>query len=169
MSSPYLRPCPICGSEVHISASSDGYGVECASDGCFALAMDRFLTPEFAAQYWNTRSERYMELPVDADGVPIRVGDEINSLGCGVLVNSIIWDGANWYASDAVVSSDWFPVKHSEHVKPRTLEDVLREYALEMNLTYETGEIGGEERAEALDDLTAKYADEIRELMEASE
>ena len=151
-----LKPCPICGSEVHISASSDGYGVECASDGCFALAMDRFLTPELAARYWNTRDERYMELPVDADGVPIRVGDEINSLGCGVLVNSIIWDGTNWYVSETVSSSDWFPVKHSEHVKPRTLEDVLRDME---------GMRGNNATYEDVVRRCAELAAELRELM----
>lgn len=175
MSSPYLRPCPICGSEVHISASSDGYGVECASDGCFALAMDRFLTPEFAAQYWNTRSERYMELPVDADGVPIRTGDiiEFGKKGERLEVTHIGWTKHGeptiaYRRPNGTLDCSCIGTK-CRHVKPRTLEDVLREYALEMNLTYETGEIGGEERAEALDDLTAKYADEIRELMEASE
>lgn len=114
-------------------------------------------------------SERYMGLPVDADGVPIRVGDEINCLGRNVLVNSIIWDGVNWYASETVASSDWFPAKHSDHVKPRTLEDVLVEYRLEADRLFCDPSIGGEDRADALESLDARYAAEIRELMGVDE
>lgn len=95
-------------------------------------------------------AERYMALPLDADGVPIRVGDEINSLGCGVLVNSIIWDGKNWYASETVLSGDWLPVKYSDHAKPRTLEDVLQCAGVSVA---------------AIEDVAA----EIRELMEVCE
>ena len=104
-------------------------------------------------------AERYMELPLDADGVPIRVGDEINSLGCGVLVNSIIWDGKNWYASETVSSSDWFPVKYSDHAKPRTLEDVLREM-----LDRNSDGIGLREFNRDFNALVEHYAAEIREL-----
>lgn len=115
-------------------------------------------------------AEHYMELPVDADGVPIHVGDKMQYHGgepftvCAVAPGVIhVWAAVK--LGERCTTYHYAP-EQCTHYKPRTLEDVLREYALEMNLTYETGEIGGEERAEALDDLTAKYAAEIREQIE---
>lgn len=113
---------------------------------------------------------KYMLLPVDADGVPIRVGDvvqfvnDVGGTGAKVEVCAV----SNYYAYYGE-GKHFYRAKNCRHVNPRTVEDVLWEYALEMNLTYETGEIGGEERAEALDDLTAKYAAELRGMMEVGD
>ena len=98
-------------------------------------------------------AERYMELPVDADGVPIRVGDAIEySNGERDVVRFITANGSvptfnerGWVASKC------------RHVKPRTVEDVLRELA----------DVARLDRAHDLDDGDIEgFAAEIRELME---
>ncbi len=105
---------------------------------------------------------RYMELPVDADGVPIRVGDVMCSAGIRekghkVVVSAIFEDGFVEYGSDngligPLCQEDWV------HVNPRTIEDVLRD------LVDGIGSVD-------FDALTAigEAADEIRELMEVDE
>lgn len=87
--------------------------------------------------------ERYMELPVDADGVPVCVGDELdytdpfgNVFRC--TVQPLLAHDSKCY----------------RHVKPRTLEDVLFDF--------------GEEFEGEMDEIApviAKYAEEIRELL----
>lgn len=81
-------------------------------------------------------AERFVELPVDADGVPIRVGDELEchangydgtftvfAIGNNVAVGNhdIEWVRRN--------PSKWFHVaQYCVHVEQRTLEDVMAEY-----------------------------------------
>lgn len=109
-------------------------------------------------------ADRYMLLPVDADGVPIHCGERMR------LDNG--HEGDVWLIGvfDIMMSDhtcfDW---AKSRHVKPRTLEDVLAEYRLEADRLFCDPSIGGEDRADALESLDAKYAAEIRKLMGASE
>lgn len=78
-------------------------------------------------------SERYMELPVDADGVPIRVGDVmefsafeiekpvtrmVDGIGQGVF---FAWCGERGYQQHEA--------KRYRHYHAPTVEDVLREFA----------------------------------------
>lgn len=98
-------------------------------------------------------AERYMELPVDADGVPIRLGDIMERVGGGpsqqacCICSGGFNDAPIWCARDF------------RHVKPRTLEDVLEEY-------YDKrGWDEADNCALNADELTAKYATEIRELL----
>ena len=81
-------------------------------------------------------AERYIELPVDADGVPVRVGDELEchangydgaftvfAIGNDVVVGNhdIEWLGRN--------PSKWFHVaSFCTHAKPRTIEDALNDF-----------------------------------------
>ena len=106
-------------------------------------------------------AERYMELPVDADGVPIRVGDKLEYRGLTFDAFSVAEDvvfrecdfKSGRYTVDVYDHSD------VRHVKPRTLEDVLEEY-------YDKrGRDEADNCALNADELTAKYAAEIRELM----
>lgn len=102
--------------------------------------------------------ERYMELPVDADGVPIKVGDEVriyptkpaDALNTGGLVTSITSTGIYLDRGCIPYQADIF-----RHVKLRTVEDVLAEFASRQH------GITTEENAE----LIARYADELREIM----
>lgn len=96
-------------------------------------------------------AERYIELPCDADGVPIHVGDTIEypngrrDVVRFITVNDNMptFNERGWVASKC------------RHVEPRTIEDVLRDLV---------DGIGSVE----FDALTAigEAADEIRELME---
>lgn len=77
--------------------------------------------------------ERFMELPVDADGVPIKPGDimqfrndapvRVDSIGNSkCYVGDFGWFGGNggFYGKGTL--------KCCRHVKPRTIEDVMAEY-----------------------------------------
>ena len=107
-------------------------------------------------------AERYIELPVDGEGVLIHVGDVVaeypyrpklgekpSEVVC-MLLNS---DG--WAISDRDPSGTWWHSYTLEHAKPRTIEDVLRECCNEWNKhcgdEWESG-------------VYAKYADELRSM-----
>ena len=95
----------------------------------------------------------YMKLPVDADGVPIHIGDKIRWADKGPFeVCGVNEDYAWFYGSDKAASAN---VCH--HAKPRTLEDVLDDYAKDV---YKHGR--------DVNDVE-KYAAEIRELMGGDE
>jgi hypothetical protein len=111
-------------------------------------------------------AEHYMELPVDADGVPIHVGDEMvdsktSRTVVAVAPESFMMDGYE-------TGSFYRPglAKNYRHVKPRTLEDVLEDYVVE----YQTRHARSESGAEHFDhvdvhEMVKRCADEIRELM----
>lgn len=103
-------------------------------------------------------AERFIELPADADGEAIHVGDDLECLGKNVLLNSLVWDGQTWYATETVASSGWYPVSICSHVKQRTLEDVLKEVMAETRMAVNPNYW-----------IVDKYADEIRELLGVSE
>lgn len=95
-------------------------------------------------------AERYMELPVDMDGVPIRVGDRVCSPNAG----------GGEYDVFAIACNHWVDIdgfKHNPagtlHVKPRTVEDVLTDLAEDV------------ERGCPPLNAVAKYIGELRELM----
>ena len=96
----------------------------------------------------------YMKLPLDADGVPIRLGDTVECEPSGVFRVSYV--GASAAVADEgplVVINDTSRV--CRHVKPRTVEDVLRECCNEWN------EHCGDEWESG---VYAKYADELRQM-----
>ena len=82
----------------------------------------------------------YMPLPLDADGVPIRVGDKLNYID----------PFGNVFLCTVQPLLSHNP-KCYRHVKPRTLEDVLFEFGEEFE-----GEMDG------IAPIIAKYAEEIR-------
>lgn len=112
-------------------------------------------------------NETHMELPVDADGVPIRVGDEMESgnerfVVCAVAPGRVHrWNIHNIGELDRGTVA--YPPNSLHHVKPRTIEDVLREYRSKADDIYNDQLIGGEDRADALESLDEEYAAEIRE------
>ena len=111
----------------------------------------------FADKIQAEVDERFMELPMDADGVPIRVGDTVEWLvkngdyevvAVGELVALKLGeDGSFTIAADAL-----------RHVKPRTLEDVLCDFA--NDVAKQGHQIGLTAHG-----LSDKYAAEIRELL----
>lgn len=72
-------------------------------------------------------AELYMELPLDADGVPIHTGDmlQLGDTRSDVVAltyrphDELPWE---WLARDG----EWHITAFARHVKPRTLEDVLQ-------------------------------------------
>lgn len=106
-------------------------------------------------------AERFMELPVDADGIPIHVGDRlVRAVGDGIvhIVAMLKFDGRYWWYES---SNDCFSCDGSMH-KPRTVEDVLKEFAKRvLNSGHQWG-LDAEE-------TTAEYADELRGLIGGAE
>ena len=102
-------------------------------------------------------SERYMLLPVDADGVPICVGDVVAAQDEQPFeVRAFRFDALGWFAVERL-GSQW-NVNQLHHVKSRTVEDVLREFA---NSGTPTGD-GGVLFETA---LIEKYADKLRDML----
>lgn len=103
-------------------------------------------------------AERYMLLPVDADGVPIHPRDEVDtSMGEKGPVGHLEY----WYPDHWVAVIEYKPGQFTRydtaaiyHVKPRTIEDVLKAFfhdALDADAFCTV----------RLDDVLAKYADEL--------
>lgn len=107
-------------------------------------------------------AERYMELPVDADGEPIHVGDEMESdnerfVVCAVALGRVHrWHVHNIGELDKGTVA--YPPGSLHHYKPRTIEDVLTEFA---DCICEEDGFNKED--------VKRCAEEIRELMEVDE
>lgn len=116
--------------------------------------------------------EQYIKLPVDADGVPIRVGDEMESgnetfVICAVAPGRVYrWHIYNIGELDKGTVA--YPPESLHHFKPRTVEDVLRDF--QQDTLTSQGEYSGEvidadEWKRQLERDVREYADELRELM----
>ena len=102
--------------------------------------------------------ERFMELPLDADSVPIRVGDKMKSEIQHGVVTSVNENA--FFINHGTVGCN--PYKFY-HVKPRTLEDVLEDFLAHYD-SWEDNSYGanrGIERKELFEQTAA----EIRELL----
>lgn len=114
-------------------------------------------------------AERFMERPVDAGGVPIRMGDAVEgelldgTTVMGTVCAFHLYDDepdSVFVHVDVDADGGWtikdLRLTRCRHVNPRTVEDVLRDCCTEWNehlgSDWETG-------------VYAKYAAEIRELM----
>lgn len=113
-------------------------------------------------------SERYIELPVDADGVPIHEGDVIQFVneqgGTGAKVEVCAISKHYAYYGEG---KHFYKASMCRHVKPRTLEDVLKELANEVWEASCTCQTTWSDSG--LDGIEERYADEIRELMEVDD
>jgi len=99
-------------------------------------------------------SERYMERPVDADGVPIQVGDELYNgeviaFG-GLAEGGVVFVHRGFEDGNYILEAFASNVTH--HVKPRTIEDVLAEFFHESRNSYTSERL----------DLVEKYAAKLR-------
>ena len=97
-------------------------------------------------------AEKYMELPVDADGVLIRIGDTVSEVGDCVPMKVM---SLTFYEDCADVNACGMNPKLLVHVKPRTVENVLVEFY---------GEFAKAKYGED-SEVLSHYADEIRELL----
>lgn len=118
-------------------------------------------------------AERYMELPVDADGEPIHMGDTVEGelvfddvTAKGTVTTYHIHDNDEpdtVYIKVDCGNGTWtikeLIIKRCHHIKPRTLEDVLRDVWQEA-LDYAKSDMWRNP-----DEVFAERADEIRELL----
>ena len=124
-------------------------------------------------------SERFMLLPVDADGVPIRVGDVIaekpfrpNIGEKPAEVVCMLLNSDGWAIGDCDPRGHWYGPLQREHVKPDPLEELLNEHLQEREKIVRKLESSmitlGE--AESEEDACDKlFAERIRELMGGTE
>lgn len=123
---------------------------------------------EIADEIEREVSERFMELPEDADGVPIRIGDLLECSEYGnqterFTVYGYTTEYSTWTGDIATLmatneNSTEFYCDRCRHVKPRTLEDVLCDMIHEYGSTDALTET-----------IAAKYAAELRGMMEADD
>lgn len=102
-------------------------------------------------------AERYMELPVDADGVPIRAGDKLEHASGGWTFTADSLEIDRWGAHVRANGQSRVQCANCRHVKPRTLTDVLADFAADVENDSNTIE------------TARKYAEEIRELLGGDE
>ena len=98
----------------------------------------------------------WVKLPVDADGVPIRVGDVMESKGSGLLfgkasfeVRSMRCDECGWEVYDRL--GDRYAPSLLRHYHAPTVEDVLTEFGIDWE-----HESDCEDRAALLKEYAAK-------------
>lgn len=103
--------------------------------------------------------ERYIELPVDADGVPIHIGDTLEGApgskwdGERFEVGGMEVTASGWEVCD-VETCDSIAAGQTRHVKHLTIEDAISDALHD----YATTSMSREE-------IAAKYAEEIRGMM----
>ena len=120
-------------------------------------------------------AEKYMLLPVDADGVPIHVGDVLHTTehdGHGNVNVDFIASGYTTEHSDGMgelmVMNDEcteFYVRNCRHVKPDPVKELLEEFADKIPFVWD-----GDKPKESwpYDSLMNEYAAKIREAVSAS-
>ena len=105
----------------------------------------------------------WIRLPVDADGVPIRVGDWVTgSFGGKARVVAIAEECAYWWESDGC---HWCEGYLLHHYHAPTVEDVLLEFAekINENMGMYTGEaIDADEWRDADRQTIAEFAAKLR-------
>lgn len=114
-------------------------------------AVDKALELAKERDALQDKLERSIELPLDADGVPWHIGDVVDGHG---KVRGMGLDVFGWHfvSVDNAINPELY-----HHAKPRTVEDVLREFR----------ELVTGERGDEIDDGDIEgFADEIRELLE---
>ena len=157
-----LRELPVYGS-VRVSGNLIG-------TKCHMVCAEKDEVNEIADEIEAEIERDFMKLPVDAEGVPIQIGDLLESSEINkqfmcrgmslVLQSNEKWWTVEWSYDHYYGTSEYVSAKSCRHVKPRTIEDVLRD----MLDAYD-----GEEHYELPYSFIAKYADELRELMEVGE
>ena len=139
------------------------------SDQCYSCGINYHgsIADEIEAEI----AERYMLLPVDADGVPIRVGDAVAerpyrpNLGeKHGEVACLLFNSDGWSVSDRDPFGQWWHPATLMHVNPRTIEDVLADFARDVNVSHSDFISADGEKAYLLAAIN-ETADEIRELL----
>ena len=103
--------------------------------------------------------ERFMKLPVDADGMPIQVADYLHF--CDFDIQCAAVSPERVYYWDEYSDAHWVKGCECRHVKPRTLEDVLEEMAFEVDYLEHC-------QPNKINEIVGKTAAEIYELLGVS-
>lgn len=116
------------------------------------LVLTAYKLNELADAIEAEVAERYVALPLDADGVPVRIGDvmEWDDTSTAEVVG--VGDGTFFYVEDGEAQADWSCAKYKVHHYEPTVESTLREMLAEI----------GEGGVYAEDVLLAKYAPRLR-------
>ena len=102
----------------------------------------------------------YTALPLDADGVPIHVGDVMEWPDCSTAEVVGIGDGTFFYVEDGEDAADWSCASDKIHHHAPTVEDVLREFT-DAVLEW-AGKSGTVAEVGTWSDVAAKYAAKLR-------
>lgn len=105
-------------------------------------------------------AERYIELPLDANGVPIRLGDTVREVDDRVPTKVM---SLTFYEDCVDVNTCGMNPNLLRHVKPRTIEDVLERFKTELLGIW--GYTLDEDIPDMEDALLAKYEAEIRKVV----
>ena len=111
-------------------------------------------------------SEKYMLLPVDADGVPIRVGDEMCCHKHGITSMEVlaVSDVHFWWLGETGVYPSIAESFH--HVKPDPVKELLEEFSGIWKAAVEVR--SGESLRKRGEQLVEEYAAKIREAVSES-
>ena len=102
---------------------------------------------------------QWVKLPVDADGVPIRVGDVMDSKvdylfdGKPFTVRALVLCEDGWEVGDGRFGNRYEPDSLHHHHQPPTVEDVLQEFA---NRVCNSGHQWGLDAADTIAEFAAK-------------
>lgn len=107
-------------------------------------------------------AEKYIELPVDSDGVLIRIGDTVRELDDCVPMKVM---SLTFYEDCVDVNACGMNPNLLRHVNPRTLEDVLRDFAHKAVRIGMKGGVPSDVELYADEDAVAECAVEIRDLL----
>ena len=111
----------------HIKARPDGFAVSFRIDNEWLDGWNRAVLATIE-KIEQEVSERYMELPVDADGEAIHVGDVMEWPTTGETFEVVsIGDGTLFYIEDGNELADWTGASTKRHYHAPTVEDVLRD------------------------------------------
>ena len=120
--------------------------------------------------------EKYILLPVDADGVPIHLGDNLKSTYCDSgVVSSIEKDADGWMLG--VIPDGWDvltlqdPIRFT-HYETRTVEDVLRDVVTLCNNTWKDEKSAFDflDVDDVMNSANVKdFADELRKIIGGAE
>lgn len=116
--------------------------------------------------------ERYTELPVDADGVHIRIGDRLSYCGESFIVDGFEFYEWGWRACGELDGRVFRVMATSCHHIPkpeppeRTIEDVLHGF---LDAMGDASEGRPEDMDGAQREAFAKYAEELREMLGVKE
>lgn len=138
----------------------------CDPDNCMRCSV-----PRKVKKALGEIEAKYMKLPVDADGLPVSIGDKLTrhkTNGKVYEVEELRYDGETWWFESG---EGCFSCDSASHVKHDTVESLLEEFAVKYEQVNNAplpkvgfgNEIIGEEE---LSDVIADYAERIRKAVE---